>query len=70
MDLTVEELAIYGVIDAETYVRLSDAVITGTTTIRDCFPKLDAQACERIRARAGNVLQQRWAEVIDRSNAD
>jgi hypothetical protein len=61
MELTVEELAIYGVIDAETYVQLSDALIAGTTTIRACFPRLDPEACERIRARAGAVLQQRWA---------
>jgi hypothetical protein len=61
MELTVEELAVYGVIDAETYIQLSDAIIAGTTTVRDCFPRLDAQACERIRARAGAVLQQRWA---------
>jgi hypothetical protein len=61
MELTVEELAIYGVIDAETYVRLSEAVITGVTTIRDCFPLLDAPACERIRARAAALLLERWA---------
>jgi hypothetical protein len=61
MELTVEELAVYGVIDAETYIQLSDAIIAGTTTVRDYFPRLDAQACERIRARAGAVLQQRWA---------
>jgi hypothetical protein len=61
MELTVEELAVYGVIDAETYIQLSDAIIAGTMTVRDCFPRLDPQACERIRARAGAVLQQRWA---------
>jgi hypothetical protein len=62
MDLTVEEMAVYGVIDAETYIQLSDALIAGTTTIRDCFPKLDRETCARIRARAGDVLGQRWAE--------
>jgi hypothetical protein len=62
MELTVEELAVYGMIDAETYIELSDAVIAGTTTIRDSFPKLDRETCERIRARAGDVLGQRWAE--------
>jgi hypothetical protein len=65
MELTAEELAIYGVIDAQTYIQLSDALIAGTTTIRDCFPKLDREACERIRARAGDVLRQRWAEGAD-----
>jgi hypothetical protein len=65
MELTVEEMAVYGVIDAETYIELSDAVIAGTTTIRDCFPLLDARMCERIRARAGDVLGQRWAERAD-----
>ena len=64
MELTVEEMAVYGVIDAETYIQLSDALIAGTTTIRDCFPSLDARTCERIRARAGDVLGQRWAEAI------
>jgi hypothetical protein len=65
MELTVEELAVYGVIDAETYIQLSDALIAGTTTIRDCFPKLDREVCERIRARAGDVLGQRWAAGSD-----
>jgi hypothetical protein len=58
---TVEEWAIYGVIDADTYIQLSDAVIAGITTIRVCFPLLDAPACERFRARAAEVLGQRWA---------
>jgi hypothetical protein len=61
MELTAEELAIYGVIDAETYIQLSDALIAGTTTVRACFPLLDVQTCARIRARAGDVLGQRWA---------
>jgi hypothetical protein len=65
MELTVEELAVYGVIDAETYIQLSDAIIAGTTTVRACFPMLDRERCERIRARAGNVLRQRWAEADD-----
>jgi hypothetical protein len=63
MELTVEELAVYGVIDAETYIQLSDALIAGTTTIRDCFPLLDREVCERIRRRAGDVLGKRWAET-------
>jgi hypothetical protein len=68
MEITVEELAVYGVVDAETYIQLSDALIAGTTTIRDCFPRLDARACERIRARAGEVLGQRWAKGADSAN--
>ena len=70
MDLTVEELAIYGVIDAETYVRLSDAVMAGTTTVRDCFPMLDARTCARIRARAAAVLVQRWVAAASPHSAD
>jgi hypothetical protein len=65
MELTAEELAVYGVIDAEMYIQLSDAVIEGTTTVRACFPLLDARTCERIRARAAAVLGQRWAEGND-----
>jgi hypothetical protein len=65
MELTAEELAVYGVIDAETYIQLSDALIAGITTVRTCFPALDVQACERIRARAGDVLGKRWAEGND-----
>jgi hypothetical protein len=68
MDLTAEELAIYGVIDAETYIQLSDALIAGTTTVRDCFPKLDAQTCEWIRGRAGDLLGQRWTQGADSAN--
>ena len=63
MELTVEELAVYGVIDAETYIQLSDALIAGTTTVRACFPMLDRETCERIRSWAGDVLGQRWAET-------
>jgi hypothetical protein len=63
MEITVEELAVYGVIDAETYIQLSDALIAGTTTVRACFPMLDVQTCAQIRARAGEVLGQRWAET-------
>jgi hypothetical protein len=48
------------VIDAQTYIQLSDALIAGTPTIRDCYPKLDRKARERIRARAA-VLLERWA---------
>ena len=61
MELTAEELAIYGVIDADTYIQLSDAVIAGITAVRDTFPLLDAPASERLRARAAAVLEQRWA---------
>jgi hypothetical protein len=52
---TVEESAVYGVIDAQTYIELSDAVIAGTATVRDCFPMLDREMCERIRTQAGEI---------------
>jgi hypothetical protein len=29
MEFTAEELAIYGLIDAETYIRLTEAIIAG-----------------------------------------
>jgi hypothetical protein len=65
MRFTAEELAIYGLIDAETYIRLTEAMITGSATVRGCLPKLDRRACERIMARAA----QRWRERLANSAA-
>jgi hypothetical protein len=67
MAFTAEELAIYGVIDADTYLQLSEAVITGTTTMWDTFPRMDDEVCERIRARAAQWLRQRMASEPDES---
>jgi hypothetical protein len=61
----VEELAVCGVIDAETYIELSDALIAGTTTVRDCFSLLDARTCERIRARAAQIWRQGRLEAAE-----
>ena len=59
MELTAEELAISGLIDAETYIQLTEAIRAGSTTVRQCFPRLDRQTVERIRARAAELWQQR-----------
>jgi hypothetical protein len=56
MELTAEELAISGLIDAETYIRLTEAIRAGSTTVRKCFPGLDRHTVQRIRARAA----ERW----------
>jgi hypothetical protein len=56
MTFTAEELAIYGLVDAETYVQLTEAIMAGSTTVRKCFPRLDRQTVQRIRARAA----ERW----------
>ena len=37
MTLTAEELAIYGLIDAETYIQLTEAIMAGSTTVRNAF---------------------------------
>jgi hypothetical protein len=63
MELTAEELAIYGIIDAETYIQLSNALMTGLTSIRETFPGLDRRASELIRTRAAEVFKQRCAET-------
>jgi hypothetical protein len=50
MELTAEELAVYGVIDAETYIELSEALIARTTTIRHCFCEV---GCSDVRTDSG-----------------
>jgi hypothetical protein len=58
MQLTAEELAIYGVIDADTYIRLTEAVIAGTADASAFRLTLSAQACRRMRQRAGTLWRQ------------
>jgi hypothetical protein len=65
MTLTAEELAIYGLIDAETYIQLMEAIMAGSTTVRKCFPRLDRQAVQRIRARAAELCHQGRLEAAD-----
>jgi hypothetical protein len=71
MELTAEELAISGLIDAETYIQLTEAIRVGSTTVRKCFPGLDRQTVQRIRARAAEIWQQRRLPHTDNPvNAD
>ena len=71
MTLTAEELAIYGLIDAETYIQLTEAIMAGSTTVRKCVPRLDRQTVQRIRARAAEIWQQwRLRHADNPVNAD
>jgi hypothetical protein len=65
MSFTAEELAIYGLIDAETYIQLSEAMMAGGATVRECLPKLDRRTAERIRARAAELWRQGRIEAAD-----
>ena len=58
MQLTVEELDIYGLIDADTYIRLTEAIIAGTPEASAFRLTLTAKACRRIRQRAEMLWQQ------------
>ena len=65
MTLTAEELPIYGLIDAETYIQLTEAIMAGGATVRECLPKLDRRTAERIRARAAELCHQGRLEAAD-----
>lgn len=56
MEFTAEELAMYGLIDAETYIRLSEEVIAGGAAAIEPWRDLSAEASEQIRTRAA----ERW----------
>jgi hypothetical protein len=56
MKFTAEELAVYGLIDAETYVRLSEEIIAGGAAALEQWGELTAEAREQIRMRAA----ERW----------
>jgi hypothetical protein len=58
MQLTAEELAIYGLIDADTYIRLTDALMSGVTDSAARLPRLDRKTRRRIRARAAELWQE------------
>ena len=58
MELTAEELAIYGLIDADTYIRLTEALIAGVTDSAALWPRFDRKTRKRIRARAEELWQQ------------
>jgi hypothetical protein len=58
MTLTAEELAIYGLIDAETYIRLTEAIIAGTADAAAFQLTLSAKARRRIRQRAETLWRQ------------
>jgi hypothetical protein len=71
MTLTAEELAIYGLIDAETYIQLTEAMIAGSLSVRECVPRLDRRTVQRIRARAEEIWGQRRLPHADNPvNAD
>ena len=57
MTLTAEELAIYGLIDAETYIRLTEALMAGVAA-RQCLPRWDRRTAKRIRARAQEIWRR------------
>jgi hypothetical protein len=58
MEITAEELAMYGLIDAETYIQLTEAMIAGAATVCECLPKWDRRTVKRVRARA----EARWRQ--------
>jgi hypothetical protein len=58
MTLTAEELAIYGLIDAETYIRLTEALMAGVAA-RQCLPRWDRRTAKRIRTRAQEIWRRR-----------
>ena len=68
--LTAEELAISGLIDAETYIRLTEAIRAGSTTVRKCFPGLDRHTVQRIRASAAELWEQRRTDANNTGSAD
>jgi hypothetical protein len=70
MELTAEELAISGLIDAETYVQLTEAIRAGSTTVRECFPRLDRRTVQRIRARAEERWRQGRTDANSTASAD
>jgi hypothetical protein len=58
MDFTAEELAIYGLIDAEAYIRLTEDIIAGTANASAFRLPLNAKARRRIRQRAETLWRQ------------
>jgi hypothetical protein len=58
MGLTAEELAIYGLIDADTYIRLTEAIIAGTADAAAFQLTFSAKARRRIRQRAETLWRQ------------
>jgi hypothetical protein len=58
MKLTAEELAIYGLIDAEAYIRLTEAIIAGTADAVAFQLTLSARVHRRIRQRAETLWRQ------------
>jgi hypothetical protein len=60
-----EGLAIYGLIDAETYIQLTEAMIAGSMSVRECLPRLDRRTVQWIRARAAELWRQGRIEAAD-----
>jgi len=58
MQLTAEELAIYGLIDADTYIRITEALIAGTADAAGFQPTFSAKVRRRIRQRAETLWRQ------------
>ena len=58
MEFTAEELAIYGLIDADTYIRLTEAIIVGTAASTGFPLTLSARVRRRIRRRAETLWRQ------------
>ena len=58
MEFTTEELAIYGLIDADTYIRLTEAIIAGTAHASAFRLTFNAKTRRRIRQRAETLWQQ------------
>jgi hypothetical protein len=69
MTLTAEELAIYGLIDAETYIQLTEAMIARGASARECLPKWDRRTVLRIRARAAEIWRQRRQTDANRTSS-
>ena len=61
MEFTAEELAIYGLIDADTYIRLTEANMAGRSGGRKGLPTWNAKARAKIRRHAAKLWQQKRA---------
>jgi hypothetical protein len=59
MGFTTEELALYGLIDAETYTRLTEAAISGGVAALGRWEYFTAERRERIRMRAAEIWRRR-----------
>jgi hypothetical protein len=65
MEFTAEELAIYGLIDADTYIRLTEAAIAGGQDATKGLPTLDARTRRKIRKWAAERWQQARSNPTD-----